>query len=299
MRIGEIAARFNIPRHHLLYWKKTGLIKGDESGNLSFADIKAIQFIQNCKKQKISVKRIRSILKEVEQSENLEALPENWVNEYIIQPGMLLKNEGDILHEPTSGQIFFNFDSSPDRGRVLSLQKDDEGRDVDPRVLELEKDYFHALSGGNPSVLKKILKSILELEGGHVGALVEMGNLYFESEKLTQALEYYEKALEVQEDIVEAIYNIANIYFRQKKFAASIRYYERCIELDPEFPESYYNLGVVYYSLKYYEKAEYFLIYYTELDPDSFWSEQADDFLDSIEQMRQNGILEGGAPLFE
>ena len=282
MKITEASIKLSIPRYYIDYWKKVGLISKPESRLLDFSDLIKIKFIDRCKKNRISLQKIRTILR------NSVVESNSWHENLFITPGLLLIKAQSLLLEPTSKQIHFEFNFSGNEGNVLSLWG---SRDDNPEVSEYEELYLASLETGDIQSIKNILKKILKVKGDHIGALIESGNIAFEENDFDLALKYYSLAEEYDNGCVEAIYNMANIFFRQKKYAVAIRNFQRCIELDPDFPESYYNLGLVYYSLKYFDKALVFLKMYLEIDSDSTWAEQARIFI--------SGILEQSASVSE
>jgi protein O-mannosyl-transferase len=61
-----------------------------------------------------------------------------------------------------------------------------------------------------------------------------------------QAIEYYEKAIELNPTNSLAYNNVGKVYFEQKDLENAIRVYEKAVELNPRFGDAYYNLGSVY-----------------------------------------------------
>lgn len=280
MRLSEASYRFSVPLHHLQYWKKTGLI-GKERDDLDFVDLVKIKFIQNCKKNHISLKKIRRTLADFE----LGGGSERWHEAlHVYRPGVLLSRSDEGLLLSPEGQLFLEY-GQPTGPVVSPIRREDPDKGAADRLQALEEEYVFAISKSDRDELKTVLKKILKIRPEHTGALIEFGNIHFEAGKYDEALLYYERAAATTPNCVEAIYNIANIYFKQKKYAAAIRNFIRCIEYDPDFPESYYNLGLLYYSLRYFDKANHFLEVYLDMDPDSSWSDQARRFIEEMREM--------------
>lgn len=326
MRVSEVAYKLGIPAHYIHYWKKIGLIGGKHG--LDFQDLIKIRFIRACQKESISLQRIRSALKTLPSPGSLPRVKSNspdgsgepstlwsegeWHRDLeIYGPGLLARREQNSLIVPESGQILFDSFSSKSSqsdfsgvSRVVTLEstsRESAGEGKQKELSQMEQRYYEALRSEPRSVLKKILKELLRKEPEHPGALIEMGNLYFEEDKLDQALEYYDQALQSDPDLAEAVYNIANIYFSQKKYAAAIRYFETCVHMDPGFPEPYYNLGVVHMALDRPGAAAYFFSEYLKLDADSSWSDEARahlNELESMENLQQEAIAEDQGTLF-
>ncbi|MDH5654329.1 MAG: tetratricopeptide repeat protein [Spirochaetia bacterium] len=276
MKIPEASVKLSIPRYYIDYWKKIGLISDSESSDLDFTDLLKIRFIDRCKKNKISLQKIRNILNKT------DMFKERWYENLQISPGILLKKDNSFLMEPITEQLHFDYQYFGQEGNLLKLWGNKKESD---EISRLEDLYVTGLEKGDTKNVSEVLKKILKIKKDHTGALIESGNIAFEENDLETALKFYGLAEDADKECVEAIYNIANIYFRQKKYAAAIRNFHRCIELDPDFPESYYNLGLVYYSLKYFDRAVLFLNMYIEIDSDSVWAEQAKVFINEMNEI--------------
>jgi len=283
MRISQAARKFDVPRYQLEYWRKTGLLSPGSEG-LTFEDLLKLRFILACKKKKLSLQRIRAYLKlpGIYSAEGEASFQDNLK---VLEGAQVVTVEGEDLVQPETRQLFFDYEGRGSAARILPFEKP-EGETEE--LSELEANFQEALSELDLKKVKLILDEILARHPEHLGALIECGNIAFEAEELSHALEYYEKALEINPGCSEALYNIANIYFKQGKNAAAIRAYQNAIELDPDFPEAYYNLALLYYALGYLDRASLLLRNYLDLDPDSEWSEQAEQFLDRINDAIRN-----------
>jgi tetratricopeptide (TPR) repeat protein len=298
MRVSEAALKFQVPRHYIDYWRKSGLL-GPDGGNLSFEDLLKVRWLAAGRRHGVSLQRMRRLIREYEAGSSRD-----WYNRLTIYDnleGMLLARDGQGLINPETGQLFFSYEESRDSATgggnapatVVDLPHRPSGetergpwaQGADPALAGLEERYLRTLASGDFRKISKVLEEIMRAKPDHVAALIEFGNLCFEHQRLEDGLRYYERALEIQADCVEALYNVANIHFKAKRFAAAIRYFGRCIELDPDFPEAYYNLGLLYYSLRYFEQATECLASYTALDPDSVWSDQARQLVEDIQQV--------------
>ena len=117
----------------------------------------------------------------------------------------------------------------------------------------------------------------------------KLGNVQLDSANYLKAIEYYQKAVEVDNDYFDAYYNLGSSYFflleydkaieyynialskdstdvdpyialgaiytENQDYHKAIEYYERAIEVDSSSFGAYYSLGVSYYSLLEYDKA--------------------------------------------
>ncbi|MCB0162881.1 MAG: tetratricopeptide repeat protein [Anaerolineae bacterium] len=72
------------------------------------------------------------------------------------------------------------------------------------------------------------------------------GNEYYETGQLDQAVEAYQKAIELNPEYQGAYANLGVTYYQQQKFDLAASQYEKALELNPTDGEVAYNLGALY-----------------------------------------------------
>lgn len=277
MRVSVAAVKLSIPRYHIDYWRRTGLLP--EETELEFSDLRRIQFIWECRNRRVGLGRIRRMMRSPDLMATLSLAPSEF--------GVCFRVDGEIYSDPEVGQLALPYQSDQDKPRVLALKKKAQPED---KIRTLEEAYAEALATDDKKRLVRVLAEILKLQPGHPGALIERGNLAFDDGRWNRALAFYEEAARKNPDCVEAVYNTANAYFKQGKFAPAIRYFQESIRLDPDFPESHFNLAILYLKLGHGDPARAYFIAYLELDPDSEWSEQARQFITDIDQQKNMSL---------
>ena len=70
-----------------------------------------------------------------------------------------------------------------------------------------------------------------------------------------QAIEDYNKAIEIEPIMTEAYYNRGNAYIAKKRYDQAVRDYTRAIEINPKSGAVYYNRALAYYHKTEYDKA--------------------------------------------
>ncbi|MGB3514347.1 MAG: tetratricopeptide repeat protein [Microcoleaceae cyanobacterium] len=73
-----------------------------------------------------------------------------------------------------------------------------------------------------------------------------IGNALQAMGKLEEALDWYNRALEIKPDFVEVYANLGTIFAQQKQWEKAISYYRKAISVKPEFAGAYRNLGKIY-----------------------------------------------------
>ena len=83
----------------------------------------------------------------------------------------------------------------------------------------------------------------------------KLGDIYFYQNRISEAMEMYEKAYELNPKSPEINFNIGLIYDMRYDYPNAIRYYKRAVALREDYTKARINLGLVYTKLKKYESA--------------------------------------------
>jgi len=113
-----------------------------------------------------------------------------------------------------------------------------------------------------------------------------------------EAIEYFNKAIEMYPYFAEPYFFRATTYFRMKNYEEAIADFTRCVKYDPSHAEAYYWRGEVYYHLEDYSNAISNYTKAIELDPDNIYyyysrgttyylRDRDDDFKKSIDDYRK------------
>jgi len=98
---------------------------------------------------------------------------------------------------------------------------------------------------------------------------VQLGNLYYESGLLDQALESYLEAVKLDSLHVGARLNLGAVYVDKGDSGGAIKVLEAARRLDPANPMVYTNLGSTYYWLQRYDEAGDMYLAALALDPNN------------------------------
>ncbi len=105
------------------------------------------------------------------------------------------------------------------------------------RATELyqKNDYGNAL---------KLLEKIVEKDKYNSKSILMIAQIKNDQDKKSEAVNYYEKYLELKSDDIHAWNELGNIYFDVEDFDNSVRCYKKAIEIDSESFWVYYNIGL-------------------------------------------------------
>jgi len=112
------------------------------------------------------------------------------------------------------------------------------------------------------------LKNIVERDPGNFQAWVALGNEYFDSNQFMEAIEAYDKALEIKPDSPDVLTDQGVMFRRLGWFDRAIQNFQKANEVDPGHATSIYNLGIVYrYDLQNFPKAQEAWTRFLEINP--------------------------------
>jgi Flp pilus assembly protein TadD len=76
-------------------------------------------------------------------------------------------------------------------------------------------------------------------------AWIDLGNALMDSQRFTEAVEAYDKALALEPKNVNVLVDQGTCYRNIGKFEKAVEQYRKAIKIDPKFPNAHRNLGVV------------------------------------------------------
>ena len=112
------------------------------------------------------------------------------------------------------------------------------------------------------------LKNIVANDPANFQAWVALGNEYFDSNQFMDAIEAYDKALEIKPNSPNVLTDQGVMFKRLGWFDRAIGNFTKANEVDPSHATSIYNLGIVYrYDLQDFPKAEEAWMKFLEISP--------------------------------
>ena len=127
------------------------------------------------------------------------------------------------------------------------------------------------------------LKNIVAADPTNFQAWVALGNEYFDSNQLMDAIEAYDKALEIQPNSPDVLTDQGVMFKRLGWFDRAIQNFNKANQLDPTHATSVYNLGVVYrYDLQDFAKAQQAWTRFLEINPTGPGSDRVRQDLESM-----------------
>jgi len=99
-----------------------------------------------------------------------------------------------------------------------------------------------AAMGRNDEAMEQYQKS-LEIVPNFAEAHWNLGNIFTNEGRIDESIIHFKKALDVQPDYAAAHNNLGNALVAQGKFDEAVIHFKRAIELKPDYPEAHWNLA--------------------------------------------------------
>jgi tetratricopeptide (TPR) repeat protein len=115
-----------------------------------------------------------------------------------------------------------------------------------------------------------------------------LGYCYLGLREHDEAISAFEKLIEVAPDDANSYDSMAEGHYIKGDTAAAIQYYEKSLATDSTFSNPCYMLGRIYGELGRRDRATEYLERYLELDPDGFWSRNAQNLLERLNSTPPN-----------
>jgi tetratricopeptide (TPR) repeat protein len=127
--------------------------------------------------------------------------------------------------------------------------------------------YVLAAQGRTSEAIEHYQKA-LEIYPGYAEADINLGRVFLDEGRLDEAGEYFQRAVKVKPDSAEAHNDLGILFASQGRIAEAIENYQRAVELNPDLAEAYNNLGILFASQGRFADAVKFYQKTLELEPD-------------------------------
>jgi tetratricopeptide (TPR) repeat protein len=277
----DVRRKFGLSERQLRSWERQRLIPAASS--YTFSDLIAFQTLIKLRENKIPAKEILRAL---------ESLREKlgWVKHPLSELRVVSDGGRIAVHlsgqkmEAISGQTLFDFDASELGGiksfpeRKPKINRTRESEVWFQKGLELEE------TGAPVEDAVDAYEKVLELNPGAAGALVNLGTIYYRLRKFPEAEKYYMAAIEADPEYPLAQFNLGNLYDEQGRLPEALDFYRRALALNPHYADAHFNLALLCERQGDTLKAVHHWKAYLKLDNSGQWAEIARRQLERLRQ---------------
>lgn len=172
--------------------------------------------------------------------------------------------------EPIAGQFIMDF--APKNvvpAQVRSIRTIETAADFFARGIALEEDPTSQMDA------IQAYEKALELEPRYAAAHINLGTLYYNRQDYAKAEQHYRQAVEADQRYALAYFDLGNVLDETGRLDEAIRSYKGAIALAPTYADAHYNLALAYEKLKQPRKALPHWRAYVKLDTSGPWSVHA------------------------
>lgn len=276
----DVRRQFGVTERQLRGWERQNFIPPAES--YSFSDLLAIQTLLKLREKHIAPRQIGAALDSLRQKLD-------WVKHPLSELRIVSDGKKIAVHvagqkmEAVSGQILFDFDASD----VAAVKNFPERKRAN-RMRESEAWFQKGLeleeTGAPIDQAVEAYQKVLELNPSAAGALVNLGTIYYRQRKFAEAETYYRQAIEADATYPLAQFNLGNLYDEQGLLPEALDHYKRALALNPQYADAHFNLALLCERTGDALKAVHHWKAYLKLDNSGQWAEIARRQLERLRQ---------------
>jgi tetratricopeptide (TPR) repeat protein len=167
-----------------------------------------------------------------------------------------------LQDDPESAEALYGLGSV-----YLQQQKHPEARESFERALKLQSSYPGTIPNawnnlgilsareGNATAAVEFFQRALQVDPAHLIALLNLGNAYRQGKDWMEAKQVLQRAFDVGPDDPEVNYSLGMVCAQLEESERAYEYLKRAVSLRPIYPEALNNLGVLYLRTRQPEEA--------------------------------------------
>jgi Tfp pilus assembly protein PilF len=261
-----------VSERQLSSWEKQKLVAPVAS--YGFRELLALQTLIKLRQNRVHTVQIRRALVALRAKLRHIDNPLTELKLYAYGKKVSVEVDGGAM-DAESGQLLLNFGES-ELSRLLEFPTKSAAVEEHGRRLTAERWFQRGLdleqSGAPPEEIIEAYRKAIDLDPKSAGALVNLGTIYFNARKWTEAEARYRQALEVDPEYALAHFDLANLYDERGDRTKALSHYEAALRISPNYADAHYNLALLYQGSSQAMKAVRHWRTYLKLDPGSHWA---------------------------
>ncbi len=272
----EVARIFHISPSRLRYWERTRLVRAsaeaDSGAAFDFLDLRSIQHVLGLLERGMPLRRIRRSLSDVARRlpELTEPLPALQVWAEG-SPRMVVEHAGGLF-EP-GGQMVLDFRApGPEEPRVAALPA--AGSPLDAAEWFERGCTLDAEAATWGEAIESYQRA-LELDPEYADAHCNLGTVFYNQGRRSAATEAFRRALELEPLHLEANFNLANLLEEEGDAEAALERYQNVLRIDPLYADAHVNLALLFEKIGSLRRGRDHWRRYLQVDPEGAWADVA------------------------
>jgi tetratricopeptide (TPR) repeat protein len=254
----------------LTAWEKAGLIAPAET--YSFFDLLQVKKVRDLCARRVRPAVIRESLQAMQKQVAGMENPLLEAGAYSTGARVVFRHEGKAL-EPIAGQFVMDFDPADKvvaaDPRLRAITADQGVAELFARGIALEEEP------STQTEAIEVYQKVLELEPQHAATHINLGTIFYNRQDFTKAEHHYRAAIEADPRYALAYFDLGNVLDETGRVPEAIKAYSTALMLAPTYGDAHYNLALAYEKIKQPRKALKHWRAYVRLDSAGPWSVHA------------------------
>jgi tetratricopeptide (TPR) repeat protein len=278
----NVRRQLGVTERQLRAWEKLGLVAPAET--YSFSDMVALRTLVKLRAGRVRNQDIRRALDSLRRK--LPRVRHPLAELRIVCDGrtITVRMPGEKM-DAISGQMLFDFETG---GITITAFPGRKPEPVPDRLGEAEYWFQRGLdleeTGAPVEQAVEAYQKAVELNPSAAGAWVNLGTIYYRQRAFADAEKFYRKAIEVDATYPLAQFNLGNLYDEQGRIREAFTHYQRSLELSPRYADAHFNLALLCERTGDPMKAVHHWKAYLKLDSSGQWADIARRQLDRLRQ---------------
>jgi DNA-binding transcriptional MerR regulator len=285
----DLCRILRVSDRQLATWQRKGLVP--DAADYNFSDLLTLKTIRELRKNHVPIKRIQRSLEAMRHKLGEVEHPLSELKISLDGRQILVDYEGTKL-EPVSGQFRFDFETRRGGGSVRVLKPG--AASVGPsgatvaatnaaRALTSKQEAEAWFAEGlrleeKPDTVEQAIaayRQAIALNPEAAGAFINLGTIYYNLHRLSDAENCYRAAAEIDPQYALAFFNLGNVFDERASLDEARTNYQEALRINPAYADAHYNLALVLEKLGQRGKALHHWRRYLKLDPGSPWAAYA------------------------
>lgn len=254
----------------LTSWEKAGLLTPAET--YSFFDLLQVKKVRDLCARRVRPAVIRESLQAMQKQVAGMENPLLEAGAYSTGARVVFRHEGKAL-EPIAGQFVMDFDPADKvvaaNPKLRAIAADEGVAELFARGIALEEEP------STQTEAIEVYQKVLELEPQHAAAHINVGTIFYNRQEFANAEHHYRAAIEADPRYALAYFDLGNVLDETGRVPEAIKAYSTALVLAPTYGDAHYNLALAYEKIKQPRKALKHWRAYVRLDSTGPWSVHA------------------------
>jgi tetratricopeptide (TPR) repeat protein len=254
----------------LTAWEKAGLLAPADT--YSFFDLLQVKKVRDLCARRVRPAVIRESLQAMQKQVAGMENPLLEAGAYSTGARVVFRHEGKAL-EPIAGQFVMDFDPADKvvaaNPKLRAITADEGVAELFARGIALEEER------STQAEAIEVYEKVLELEPQHAATHINLGTIFYNRQDFAKAEHHYRAAIEADPRYALAYFDLGNVLDETGRVPEAIKAYSTALMLAPTYGDAHYNLALAYEKIKQPRKALKHWRAYVRLDSAGPWSVHA------------------------